>query len=148
LLTRKSPINCENTPLKGDKGSFRFKREEHLKRRKEIQGVFNKGKRFGVRGVRLLVLKNDLPRNRICFSFPRGFGNAVKRNRSKRLSREAFRLLKPRLDTGYDLILLVYPEEKAQALQTADVSALSKKATLHSRGLQLEILFTKAGLLE
>ncbi|WP_461253904.1 ribonuclease P protein component [Treponema sp. R8-4-B8] len=118
-------------PSKGEKALFRFKREEHLKGRKEIREVFGKGKRYGCRGAKLFVLKNDLPYNRICFSLFKGFGNAVSRNRAKRLSREAYRLMKNRLLGGYDLILLVYPE--------------AQKVTVTET---LEFLFKKAGLLK
>ena len=87
-------------------------------------------------GAKLFVLKNDLPNNRICFTFSRGFGNAVVRNRARRLSREAYRLLKPRLCAGYDLVLQVFPEtEKLPAIKLDD------------RIRQLEFLFTRAGLL-
>jgi ribonuclease P protein component len=78
-------------------------------------------------------LENGLPRNRICFTFSRGFGSAVARNRAKRLGREAFRLMKPRLLVGYDLILLVYPETEMK---------------LSDRAGQLDSLFSKAGLLK
>jgi ribonuclease P protein component len=122
-LTRKSPINRL-------KGSFRFRREEHLKGRDRIREVF-KGKRFSCRGAKLFLLENGLPYNRICFTFPGGFGNAVKRNRAKRLGREAFRLLKPCLRSGYDMILLVYSESGTD---------------LADRAKQLKTLFTGAGL--
>ena len=146
MLTRKSPINCDYAPVKGEclstvnsgkTSSFRFKREEHLKRRDEIREVFGKGKQYGCKGAKLFVLKNELPYNRICFTFSRGFGNAVSRNRSRRLGREAFRLLKPRLSIGYDLILLVYPESEG-----------SLKTALSDRNGQIETLFYKAGLLK
>jgi ribonuclease P protein component len=78
-------------------------------------------------------LENGLPRIRICFTFFRGFGSAVARNRAKRLGREAFRLMKPRLPNGYDFVLLVYPETEMK---------------LSDRSGQLESLFTKAGLLK
>jgi len=79
------------------------------------------------------VLENTLFRNRICFTFPRGFGNAVERNHAKRLEREAYRNLKPRLRRGFDLILLAYPEEPVPVFS--------------ERMKQLEHLLTKAGLL-
>jgi len=75
---------------------------------------------------------NDLPYNRICFSLSRNYGNAVARNRAKRLGREAFRLMKNRLTGGYDLILLIYPP--------IDNEPIGQK--------QLEFLFSKAGLLK
>ena len=78
-------------------------------------------------------MRNDLPHNRICFTFSRGFGNAVARNRARRLGREAFRLMKSRLCGGYDLILQVFPESAA---------SLSDKAG------ELNSLFSKAGLLK
>ncbi|MDR0585510.1 MAG: ribonuclease P protein component [Treponema sp.] len=127
--------------MSGERDSFRFKREERLKGRNEIREVFSRGKRFGCRGAKLFVLKNSLSRNRICFTFSRGFGNAVERNRTRRLGREAYRYLRPRLAGGCDLILLVYPE-------TAPVpAAAAKKNGLAVRTGQLSFLLTKAGLL-
>jgi len=79
-----------------------------------------------------------LPYNRICFSLFKGYGNAVSRNRAKRLGREAYRLMKNRLLGGYDLILLV----SAETEQNYSGSALSY------RNSQLETLFMKAGLLK
>ena len=128
------------------KGSFRFRRIEHLKGRKEIREVFGKGKRFSCRGAKLFVLKNDLPYNRICFTFSRGFGNAVNRNRARRLGREAFRLLKPRLSGGYDLILLVYPESDTVS-ERSFTTRLFTTMTLSGSMSQIESLFSKAGLL-
>ena len=122
--------------LKG-KCSFRFERKDHLKRRKDIQAVFNRGTNCGCHGAKLFVLPNNLTHNRICFTFSRGFGNAVKRNRARRLGREAYRFLRPRLRGGYDLILMVFPETKKPAV-APDLAARKK---------QLEFLFSKAGLL-
>ncbi|MCL1994522.1 MAG: ribonuclease P protein component [Spirochaetes bacterium] len=120
--------------LKG--GHFRFDFKERLKGRSQIKAVFNKGRRVSCPGARLFALKNNLPHNRICFTFPRGFGGAVSRNRARRLGREAYRLLKPEtqpLCDGYDLILLVYPEENA---------------TLSLRVQQMQRLFAKVGLIK
>jgi len=85
------------------------------------------------------VLENELSRNRICFTFSRGFGNAVERNRARRLGREAYRNLKPRLRRGYDLILLVYPEDASTPCPTAPVFTKRMK--------DLEYLLYKAGLM-
>ena len=115
------------------KGSFRFKREERLAGRDCIKGVFGKGKRIGCLGAKLFVLQNNLPLSRICFTFSRGFAGAAERNRAKRLGREAYRSLKPNIISGYDLILLVYPDNPDTAYA--------------GRVKQLEYLLVKAGLL-
>jgi len=123
------------------RSDFRFRREERLKGRKEIREVFGKGKRYGCKGAKLIVLNNNQPFNRICFSFSKSkdlrFVNAVYRNRAKRIGREAFRLMKGRISNGHDLILLIYAEPDSG---NASLSA-------RIRG-QLEFLFIKAGLLK
>jgi len=112
---------------------FRLLRNERLKGRNDIQAVFKQGKNFGCKGAKLFVLKNCLANNRICFTCSRGFGNAVQRNRARRLGKEAYRLLKPRLHNGHDLVLLVFPETQA---------------SLTTRTKQLEFLFSKAGIIK
>jgi ribonuclease P protein component len=109
---------------------FRFPKPERLKRRDEIQAVF--GRRRGVTcpGAKLFILENGLPYNRIAFTFGRKFGNAVERNRARRVSREAYRHLRHSLKPGYDLVLLVYPGNDFFV----------------KRMEQLKLLFSRAGL--
>jgi len=105
--------------------------------RKEIREVFGKGRRFESRGAKMFVLKNNLPYNRICFTFSKSkVWNAVSRNRAKRLGREAFRLMKNRVLGGYDLILLIFPV------------SMDRSESLSDRIAQLESLYKKAGLLK
>jgi ribonuclease P protein component len=109
---------------------FPFPRKERLKGRDNIREVFNKKKVFSCPGARLLIGRNGLLYNRIAFSFPRKYGNAVERNYSRRLSREAYRFLRSELRQGYDLVLLIYPG----------------RDELPARVEQLRALFLKAGL--
>jgi len=113
------------------KVGFSFPRRERLKGREEIQEVFNRKMTVSCSGARLFWRLNGLGHNRVAFTFARKFGNAVARNHSKRLSREAYRLLRNKLRQGYDLVLLVYP-----GCDTFSV-----------RMEQLQALFTKAGLI-
>jgi ribonuclease P protein component len=93
--------------------------------------VFKKGRVAACPGARLFFLENGLPHNRVVFTFARNYGNAVERNRARRLGREAYRLLRPRLRGGFDLVLLVYPSETV---------------TFAARQKQLKTLVSKAGL--
>jgi ribonuclease P protein component len=116
---------------------FSFPRKERLKRRDDIREVFRNADKVGERGVvscpgvKLFTLRNGLPNNRIAFAFPRKYGTAVERNRSRRLSREAYRFLRNELRKGFDLVLLVYPG----------------RDDLTTRKDQLKLLFNKVGLI-
>ena len=110
----------------------RFRREEHIKRPADIQKLFKSGKKVSVAGAKLFYMLNDRNINRIGFALPRGYGNAVDRNKSKRYSRETYRTFKTYLNTGYDMLLLVYPG----------------KDSFHSRCVQFKTLCQKAGLLK
>jgi ribonuclease P protein component len=80
----------------------------------------------------LFVVGNELPHNRIVFTFARKFGNAVERNRARRLSREVYRFIRNALKPGFDLVLLLYPGGDF----------------FSNRMEQLKILFRKAALLQ
>ncbi|MCL1928393.1 MAG: ribonuclease P protein component [Treponema sp.] len=124
-------------PEKQDGG--RFRSEEHLKKKVEITGVFKKGRTVGYSGIKLFFLANEFPYNRIVITFTRKYGNAVQRNRARRLVREAYRLMKGGLKTGYDLVFLIYPRTESSPSKRED--GLSKTA------VQLQILFKKAGMI-
>lgn len=54
----------------------------------------------------LYMLPNQSSSNRIGFAAGKKLGNAVVRNRVKRMMREAFRLNREKLPDGYDFILV------------------------------------------
>jgi ribonuclease P protein component len=144
--------NCRKQP---DGGGFRFPRKERLKGRDEIREVFSRKKGVSCPGVRLLMRRNGLPYNRIAFAFPRKFGNAVERNRSRRLSREVYRHLRNELLKGYDLVLLAYPEGNRRSLPLArrgspdtrpPLSDRASRDAFSARMDQLRDLFSRAGL--
>lgn len=54
----------------------------------------------------IVVRPNDLPANRYGFAVGKRVGNAVRRNRAKRLMRESARMLHPRLRQGHDVLFI------------------------------------------
>ena len=106
----------------------RFTLNERVKRSEEIRNLFKNGKRITIHGAKLFLLPNKLEKNRIAFALPRNYGNAIKRNRCKRLSREAYRKLKAQLQTGFDMIFLVYPGNDVYETRCAMLHSLVQKA--------------------
>ena len=82
-------------------------RRERLRRRPEFLKVQHRGVRTRGRYLTLFALANDQDVTRLGIIATRRLGNAVIRNRSKRLLREIFRLNKGRV--GLDLVVLPRP---------------------------------------
>lgn len=108
----------------------RFAKDERVKKNAEFKMLFKTGKKASVQGAKLFYKPNGLCKNRIGFSLPRGYGNAVQRNQSKRYSREVYRLLKAHLKVGYDIIFLVYPGENSFATRACLLKTLCEKSGL------------------
>ena len=108
----------------------RFFRAERIKRSAEIRYLFKKGIKVSVSGAKLFFMSNGQSISRIAFPLSRGYGNAVCRNRSKRLSREVYRFYKSYLNTGYDILLLVYPGNDSFNTRCDQFRTLCKKAGL------------------
>lgn len=85
---------------------FRFPRRERLKKPAEFQAVFARRRSVAAAGVIVYGMANGLPYNRVGLSVSRKVGGAVQRNRWKRLFREAYRLSRPMLPVGFDLVLV------------------------------------------
>jgi len=109
---------------------FSFPRKERLKRRNDIREVFGNRRIVSCPGVKLFTIRNGLSHNRIAFAFPHKYGNAVERNRSRRLSREVYRLLQHELRKGYDLVLLVYPGQDKFSIRMNQLRGLFSRAGL------------------
>jgi ribonuclease P protein component len=105
---------------------------EILRKPDEIRRVFSFGRRVRTHGAHVRFLENNLGRNRILFATTRSFGGAVRRNRARRLVREAFRQLKPTMRQGYDLACVVYPDGDNLAERMSQLRELFRRAGLIS----------------
>ena len=81
-------------------------RKHVLNRQKDFDLVYEKGKSAGSKYVVFLFRKNGRDITRISFLASKKVGNSVVRNRARRLMKEAFRLLKPDVPKGYDMVFI------------------------------------------
>ena len=88
------------------KMNFQFTKAEHLTRKKEFERVFDEGKVFKNNEVVLYVIPNDFLHSRLGLVVSKKVGNSPRRNRAKRLLREAYRLNKHLLKTHVDIIAI------------------------------------------
>ena len=86
--------------------SFRFRPEEHLRRPSDFRRVYERRRSASDDWLIVYACENELPHLRIGLSVSRKYGQATRRNRLRRLYREAFRLSRHHMPTGLDLILI------------------------------------------
>jgi ribonuclease P protein component len=115
------------------KGLYRFQGKDRIKKGMEIRRILQSGRSVGCRGMKLSWEKNSGESSRMAIALRRGYGNAVQRNRAKRLIRESFRLLKPSVPGGYNLVFVVFPGSDEFGKRRGQVSFLFSEAGLLPR---------------
>jgi ribonuclease P protein component len=77
---------------------------DRIRRRPDFERVYNEGVRISGRFMTVFLLATDRPGPRFGVAATRKIGNAVERNRAKRLAREIFR--RHKLTAGYDIVIV------------------------------------------
>ena len=111
---------------------FKLSRSQRLLHRSQFDGIYARGRILHHPGLRIHLQPNTEGFHRLGLSVPRRVGNAVRRNRYKRLIRESFRTLPNDGSSGYDLVITIrkhaplstqaYRELLREALQRAEQS--------------------------
>lgn len=100
----------------------------------EFRRAYSKGKSFVSPVVVVYVLKNRCRTLRVGITTSKKIGCAVERNRARRVIREAFREIAPRVRPGYDIVLVA--RGRTPFVKSTEV------------GRQLKKLLGAAGVLE
>lgn len=115
---------------------FAFPRTSRLRLKKEFEAVFDAGNRTATRDLVAWHSGTGGTEKKIGLMVSKKTGGAVKRNRLKRLLREAFRLTKRELKEGTRLI--IYPKAGCQVKNLADarkaLESIRQKARLNDDG--------------
>lgn len=82
-----------------------FPKHFRLLRRTEFRRVYEAGQRRSASLCTVFLLSNGLDRSRLGITVPAKVGNAVIRNRIKRRFREIFRLNRPAIAPGWDIVV-------------------------------------------
>jgi len=86
-----------------------MRRRYRLHLNSDFQRLREKGQVKRHPDLMISYLPNELIHNRYGFITVKRLGNAVKRNRVRRLIRESVRLLHPHSEQGYDVIFIARP---------------------------------------
>ena len=84
---------------------FRYPRDRRITCKKEFDAVFSRGRKIAGRFLLAFVVDGS-SNSRLGTVVSRKWGNAVRRNRIKRLMRESFRLLSPDFPSPVEIVLL------------------------------------------
>ncbi len=87
-------------------GRFTLSKEERLRKRAEFVRLSGRGKSFKTRHFIAAVADGDRDNNRIGITASKKVGNAVQRNRIKRIVRENFRHRKESLSGNRDINII------------------------------------------
>lgn len=100
-----------------------------IKKNRDFQEVYRRGKSFANRLLVMYVKEVDRPQSRIGISVSKKVGNSIVRHRITRLLRESFRLHEDATEKGLDIVVVVRMSAKEENYKSIE------SAYLHLMGL-------------
>ena len=108
-----------------------MKFSESLKKNRDFQSVYRKGKSYGNKYLVMYLLPNQTERNRIGISVSKKVGNSIVRHHLTRLIRESYRLHEENFQCGYDMVVVARTAAKDRTYHEIE-SALIHLGRLHN----------------
>ena len=101
---------------------------EPLTQNRDFRRLYNRGKSFVHPGLCVYTMRNRQNKVRVGITAGKKVGNAVKRNRARRVIREGFRQVLPQINSGVDIVFVARgrtPDMKSTALTPVMAKTLS-----------------------
>ena len=83
-----------------------MKFSDSLKKNRDFQNVYSKGRSYANRMLVMYVLDNHTENNRLGISVSKKVGNSVIRHHITRLIRESYRLQEDMFNSGLDIVVI------------------------------------------
>lgn len=107
-----------------------MKYSESLKKNKDFQVVYRKGRSCANKYLVMYIKENECGRNRLGISVSKKVGNSIVRHRLTRLIRESYRLNEERFRCGLDMVVIARAGAKERSYHEIE-SALLHLGRLH-----------------
>ena len=107
-----------------------MKFSDSLKKNRDFQNVYSKGRSYANRLLVMYVLDNHTENNRLGISVSKKVGNSVIRHRITRLIRESYRLQEDMFNSGLDIVVIARAGAKNASYHEIE-SALLHLGNLH-----------------
>ncbi|MBQ5334951.1 MAG: ribonuclease P protein component [Oscillospiraceae bacterium] len=105
-----------------------------MNRNADFQRLYRQGAFCSLGAALLYAMPNQLPCNRLGITAGKKVGNAVMRNRAKRIIRAAYAAAEPNLPIGLDIVIVARASLPAQSSLVL-TKALCEKGTRHLNGV-------------
>ncbi len=132
---REAPGSAGQSAPRAAEDDFTLPRTRRLITQRDFRGVYGRGRRAHGREIVVVANRRDPEAggdHRLGVAVSKENGRAVRRNKIKRLLREAFRLERPTLPGSYDIILIPRPREGRVALLALRGELRSLLSDIHS----------------
>jgi len=123
---------------------FSFPKTKRLVSNRQFQAVLARNLRVSNGLLTLYMAENDCGYPRLGVSVGKSCGNAVVRNRLKRLAREAFRQNQDRIPAGFDYLLMISLQRPEKSDNSTEAKKAARQLTFEQVKASFEALINAA----